>query len=141
MYQRITDLVQGAGHELTEVPTCRTPSCDYPDMAYGLATAVAEGRADRGILVCGSGIGMSIAANKVKGVRAALCHDDLTAEMSRRHNDANVLCMSADLLGQPLIEKIVQVWLGTEFEGGRHGRRVEKIAAIERGADPVTVTD
>ena len=92
-----------------------------------------------GILVCGSGIGMCIAANKVKGVRAALVHDELTAEMSRGHNDANVLCLSADLLGQRLIEKIAEVWLGTAFQGGRHERRVRKIAAIENGQDPAKV--
>ena len=141
VYQRIIDLVRQSGHELADAPTCHTNSCDYPDMAYGVSTAVAEGRADRGILVCGSGIGMSISANKVPGVRAALCHDDLTAEMSRRHNNANVLCMSADLLGLPLIEKIVSVWLDTDFEGGRHARRVNKITAIESGADPATVTE
>jgi len=92
---------------------------------------VAEGRAQRGILICGTGIGMCIAANKVKGVRAAPCHDSITAEMSRRHNDANVLCLSADLLGEGLIERMVPLWLETEFEGGRHARRVEKITRFE----------
>ena len=107
--------------------------------AIFLGHAIASGQADRGILLCGSGIGMSIAANKVKGVRAALVHDELTAEMSRSHNDANVVCMSADLLGQKLIEKIVEIWLTTPFQGGRHERRVKKIHAIENGVDPASM--
>jgi ribose 5-phosphate isomerase B len=92
---------------------------------------VAEGSVDRGILICGTGIGMSIAANKVHGVRAAPCHDDITAELSRRHNDANVICLSADLLGERLIDRMIEIWLATQFEGGRHARRVEKIKNIE----------
>jgi ribose 5-phosphate isomerase B len=115
--------------------------CDYPDMAYPVATAVATGDAQRGILICGSGIGMSIAANKVKGVRAALVHDEIGAEMSRRHNDANVLCLAADLLGVRLIERIIGIWLATEFEGGRHARRVSKITAIEQGHNPLHLVD
>lgn len=114
-------------------------SCDYPDMAYPVAHAVAMGEADLGILVCGSGIGMSIAANKVKGIRAALIHDEVGAEVSRRHNDANVLCLPADMLGVHVIERIVLAWLRTEFEGGRHERRVQKIKAIEAGMDPTTL--
>jgi ribose 5-phosphate isomerase B len=94
---------------------------------------VSTGEVDRGILVCGSGIGMCIAANKIPGVRAAPCHDDLTAEMSRRHNDLNVLCLSADMLGERLIDRLVEVWLDTPFEGGRHSRRLEKITELERG--------
>jgi ribose 5-phosphate isomerase B len=86
---------------------------------------------DRGILICGTGIGMCIAANKVSGVRAAPCHDTITAEMSRRHNDANVLCLSGDMLGEELIDRMVRIWLATEFEGGRHARRVEKIQRFE----------
>ena len=89
------------------------------------------GEADRGILICGTGFGMCIAANKVPGVRAVTCRDPIEAEMSRRHNDANVLCMSADFLGQELIDRMVQVWLTTDFEGGRHQRRVEKISKYE----------
>ena len=87
---------------------------------------------DRGILICGTGIGMCIAANKVPGVRAAPCHDSITAEMSRRHNDANILCLSADLLGEELIDRMIRIWLQTEFEGGRHARRVDKIANFEK---------
>src|SRR5262249_21988969 len=104
---------------------------DYPDFAFRVAHAVSDGAADRGILVCGTGIGMCIAANKVAGVRAAPCHDSITAEMSRRHNNANVLCLSADLLGEELIERMVKIWLETEFENGRHARRVEKIQRYE----------
>ena len=96
-----------------------------------MAEAVSDGRVERGILICGTGIGMCIAANKVKGVRAAPCHDSITAEMSRRHNDANVLCLSADLLGEELIDRMVRIWLETEFESGRHVRRVEKIKRFE----------
>ena len=88
------------------------------------------------ILICGTGIGMSIAANKIKKVRAALCYDELNARISRQHNDANVLCLSGDLLGTSALRKIVEIWLSTEFSGGRHQRRVDKIAAMEKGRDP-----
>jgi ribose 5-phosphate isomerase B len=98
--------------------------------------AVGEGRVDRGILICGTGIGMCIAANKVKGVRAAPCHDSITAEMSRRHNNANILCLSADLLGDELIGHMIRIFLETEFEGGRHARRVDKITRFEANAPP-----
>jgi len=96
---------------------------------------------ERGILICGSGIGMSIAANKVGGVRAALVHDEVSADMSRRHNNANVICLPADMLGPRIIDRIVKTWLDTPFEGGRHERRVQKIAAIERGDSPSSVAD
>ena len=95
---------------------------------------VSRGEVERGILVCGTGLGMCIAANKVRGVRAAPCHDDITAEMSRRHNDANVLCLSADLLGERLIDRMIEIWLSTPFEGGRHARRVDKIMELETQA-------
>ena len=123
------------------VGTCDGEACDYPDDAYLVARAVADGDADRGILSCGSGIGMSIAANKVNGVRAALVFDEVAAARSRRHNDANVLCLSPELTPVDQIRKIVDVWLAEPFEGGRHAKRVAKIAAIERGEDPATVTD
>jgi len=110
--------------------------CDYPDLAYTVGSAVAQGEVERGVLVCGTGIGMSIAANKVPGVRAALVHDEVGADMSRRHNDANVLCLAADLLGARVIERIMLTWLRTEFEGGRHERRVNKIVDIESGRPP-----
>ncbi|MHC4415116.1 MAG: ribose 5-phosphate isomerase B [Planctomycetota bacterium] len=116
--------------------------CDYPDIAYLVAQAVAAGEAERGILVCGTGVGMSIAANKVCGIRAALAYDEIAADFSRRHNDANVLCLAGESLSREQIFKIVDVWLDGRFDGGRHERRVRKIAAIERGEDPVeTVSD
>jgi ribose 5-phosphate isomerase B len=93
---------------------------------------VAGKKADRGILMCGSGIGMTMTANKVAGIRAALCHDELTAEMSRRHNDANVLCLAADLLGDELIRRMVEVWLASPFDAGRHARRVQKMMSAEK---------
>ncbi len=126
------------GYEVVDLVSHDGRPCDFPDMAYPVAVAVAEGRVDRGILICGTGIGMSIAANKVPGVRAALVHDEIGADLSRRHVDANILCLSADMLGQRIIDRIVKTWLNTEFEGGRHARRVDKINAIEHGKDPLS---
>jgi ribose 5-phosphate isomerase B len=100
------------------------------------ATAVSTGQADRAVLICATGIGMCMAANKIHGVRAALCHDELTAQVSRDHNDSNVLCLSGDQIGEVLLRKMVEVWLNTKFSGGRHLRRVKKIEAIEQGKDP-----
>jgi ribose 5-phosphate isomerase B len=129
--RKLVPLLQGMSHEALDMGTEGSDSVDYPDFAFQVARAVSEGRAERGILICGTSIGMCIAANKVKGVRAAPCHDSITAEMSRRHNNANVLCLSADLLGEELIERMVRIWLETDFEGGRHARRVEKITRFE----------
>jgi ribose 5-phosphate isomerase B len=129
--RKICELVQRLGHEVVDFGATSDDAVDYPDFAQQVAMAVSTNQVDRGILVCGTGIGMSMAANKVRGVRAALCHDDVTAEMSRRHNDANVMCLSADLLGARLIDRMIEIWLNTEFEGGRHARRVEKIKKIE----------
>jgi ribose 5-phosphate isomerase B len=137
---RLLSYLESAGHQLVKVPVCESDSCDYPEMAYHVGSAVMDGRADRGILICSSGIGMSIAANKVKGVRAALIHDTHGAEMSRRHNDANVLCLAADEEDPADLERIMDVWIATEFEGGRHSRRVGKVKAIEAGEDPAGVT-
>src|SRR4029077_12073242 len=103
-----------------------------PDVASIVARKVSAGEMDRGILICGTGIGMCIVANRFPNVRAAPCHDDLTAEMSRRHNDLNVLCLSADMLGERLIDRMVEIWLHTEFEGGRHARRVQKISDLDK---------
>jgi ribose 5-phosphate isomerase B len=128
---RIISVLHQLGHEVLDAGPNGRDSVDYPDFAFEVARAVGEGRADRGILICGTGIGMCIAANKVRNVRAAPCHDSITAEMSRRHNDANVLCFSADLLGEELIDRMVRIWLETPFEGGRHARRVEKIMRFE----------
>src|ERR1700720_1762032 len=129
--RRIVAQLQQLGHEGVDIGPEARDSVDYPDFAFQVARAVSEGRVERGILICGTGIGMCIAANKVRGVRAAPCHDSITAEMSRRHNDANVLCLSADLLGEELIDRMARIWLETEFEGGRHARRVEKICRYE----------
>ncbi len=134
--QQIKNIVAQLGHEIIDVGSADSNPVDYPDLAYLAAMAVSKKQADRAILVCGTGIGMSIAANKVKGIRAALCHDELSARISRNHNDANVLCISGDLTGEVLLRKIVEVWLNTEFDGGRHQRRIGKIAAIEEGKDP-----
>lgn len=134
--QQIKSIVTQLGHEAIDVGSNDSNPVDYPDPAYLAATAVSKKQADRAILVCGTGIGMCITANKIKGIRAALCHDELSARISRHHNDANVLCISGDLTGEVLLRKIVEVWLDTEFSGGRHQRRIEKIAAIEEGKDP-----
>jgi len=130
--KRILLLLLQLGHEALDLGTQGPESVDYPDFAIQVAQAVGDKRVDRGILICGTGIGMCIAANKVHGVRAAPCHDSITAEMSRRHNDANILCLSGDLLGEELIDRMVRIWLQTEFEGGRHARRVEKIEHFEK---------
>jgi ribose 5-phosphate isomerase B len=128
------------GHECIDVGSNNDGPSDYPDMAYVAAKAVSEGQVDRAILVCATGIGMCIAANKIMGVRAALCHDELSAVISRDHNDANILCLSGDQIGEVLLRKIVAVWLDTPFSKGRHLRRVNKIRAIEDGRDPRQVT-
>ncbi len=134
--QQIKSIITQLGHECVDVGSSDNNPVDYPDLAYQAAMAVSKKQADRAILACGTGIGMSIAANKIKGIRAALCHDELSARVSRHHNNANVLCLSGDLIGEVLLRKIVQVWLDTEFEGGRHQRRIDKITAIEQGKDP-----
>jgi ribose 5-phosphate isomerase B len=132
---KIIELVKQLGHEPIDVGTFSADAVDYPDIAGLVAWKVSRGEADRGILICGTGIGMCIAANKVPGVRAAPCHDDITAELSRRHNDANILCLSADMLGERLIDRMIELWLATEFEGGRHARRIDKITELEREVD------
>jgi ribose 5-phosphate isomerase B len=129
--EKIKEMLVSKGHEVLDFGTSAPNGCDYPDMAYPTCKAVKCGDAELGILLCGSGIGMSISANKVRGIRAALCHDELTAEMSRRHNNANILCLPADLIGEELTRRIVEVWLRTPFEGGRHERRVRKIGEYE----------
>ncbi len=131
--RRLVAALHGLGHDVVDIGTTASESCDYPDYAYQVAIRVSRGEADRGILICGTSIGMCIAANKVRGVRAASCQDSITAEMSRRHNDANVLCLSGDLLGEELMERMARLFLETPFEGGRHARRVEKIKQIEEG--------
>jgi ribose 5-phosphate isomerase B len=134
--QQIMAIATELGHECIDFGTSDNNPVDYPDLAYLAAMAVSKNEADRAILTCATGIGMSMAANKVKGIRAALCHDELSAQISRDHNDANVLCLPADQVGVVLLRKMVEVWLNTEFSGGRHERRVRKIEAIEEGKDP-----
>ena len=129
---KLHEYLVGAGHEVTDLGTHSPESCDYPDIAIAVGKSVSCGQADRGILVCGTGIGMAITANKFDRVRAAICNDEVTAEMCRRHNDVNVLCLSGDMLGERNIDKLVHIWLETEFEGGRHARRLEKITALEQ---------
>jgi ribose 5-phosphate isomerase B len=131
----LVDFLARLGHEVVDVGVADSRPVDYPDIAVKVAELVGRGEAERGILIGGTGLGMCIAANKVPGVRAVPCHDDMTAEMSRRHNDSNVLCLSAGLLGQHLIYRIVETWLKTAFEGGRHTRRVEKIMRLEKPAE------
>ncbi len=127
----IKSLLADGGYEVTDFGTNSTDSVDYPDIAVPVANAVANGEFERGILICGTGIGIGIAANKVKGIRAALCHDTFSAHASREHNNANILTMGERIIGPGLARDIVKIWLTTEFEGGRHERRVAKIADIE----------
>jgi ribose 5-phosphate isomerase B len=129
--RRLVSVIRSMGHDVLDVGTEEAESVDYPDFAYEVAKRVGAAEMDRGILICGTGIGMCMAANKVRKVRAASCQDVLTAEMSRRHNDANVLCLSADLVGEDQMVQMIRIWLDTPFDGGRHTRRVEKIAKIE----------
>jgi ribose 5-phosphate isomerase B len=129
---KVIDSLHRLGHDVVDLGTYTDDPVDYPDIAAAVARLVSRGEVERGILICGTGLGMCIAANKFPNVRAAPCHDDLTAEMSRRHNDLNILCLSADMLGERLVGRMVEIWLSTPFEAGRHARRVEKIVALER---------
>ncbi len=134
--QAVMPLIEGLGYRCLDMGCHSNDSVDYPDVAEKVARAVADGEAGYGILVCGTGIGMSIAANKVPGVRAALCPDPLSAEMARQHNDSNVLCMGGTMIGEWLAQEIVRAYLSTEFEGGRHIRRLEKIRRLENDRRP-----
>jgi ribose 5-phosphate isomerase B len=138
---KVIELVKQLGHEAIDAGAFSPDAVDYPDIAADVAHKVSRHEADRGILVCGTGLGMCIAANKVPGVRAAPCHDDITAELSRRHNDANVLCLSADLLGERLIDRMIEIWLTAPFEGGRHARRIDKITEMEHKAEAEAEAD
>ena len=122
------------GHQHEDMGCPNPEPVDYPDVAAKVAAAVAKGEVDLGVLICGTGIGMSISANKVQGIRAALCAEPTSARMARQHNDANVLCMGGALLGEWLAREITVAYLTTEFEGGRHSRRLEKVAQLENGA-------
>ena len=123
----LVTLASGLGHDVQDLGVSDGTSVDYPDYAHRAATAVLEGKAERAILVCGSGVGMSLAANRHKGIRAVVCSDVYTAKMSRLHNDANVLCLGARVVGVGLASEILSVWLSSTFEGGRHAGRVAKI--------------
>ncbi len=125
--QHLASFLASLGHEVKDLGVEAERSVDYPDFAHRLASAISAGEAERGILICGTGIGMSMAANRHPGVRAALCHDAYTAEMARRHNNANVLCMGGRTTGPAVAEQMTALFLATPFEGGRHQRRVGKI--------------
>lgn len=132
MKNEIIPVLEELGIEWEDSGTKSEESCDYPDFGERVSEAVSNGRVDRGILVCGTGIGMSIVANKFPGVRAALCHEDYSAKMSRLHNDANLLVLPGRIIDSKVAGDIVKVWFKTDFEGGRHQRRLDKITAIER---------
>lgn len=129
--KRLIESLQRFGHEVLDLGSDSPEPVDYPDIAARVAGMVSRGEVDRGILVCGTGLGMCIAANKFPGVRAAPCYDELSAEISRRHNDLNVLCLSGDLMGEQLLHRVVEIWLAAPFDGGRHARRLEKIRKLE----------
>lgn len=130
--EAVVSTLKRLGAEVLDFGTHSDDSVDYPDFGERVGKAVASGEADLGVVICGTGIGISIAANKVPGVRAALCHDVYSARMSRAHNNANVLALGARVIGPGLAEAIVEAWLGTEFEGGRHADRVAKIEHLEQ---------
>ena len=129
--EKLAERLRGWGHTVMDAGTDGTDSVDYPDFAEEVGGRVGSGQADLGVLVCGSGIGMSVAANKVAGVRAALCTCETLARLSRQHNDANVLCVGARISGLSVMEEMVRVFLETPFEGGRHQRRVDKMNDVD----------
>jgi ribose 5-phosphate isomerase B len=131
LMQAVKKYLDEQGLEYKDCGTYSTESCDYPIYAEAAAKLVQSGECDKGILICGTGIGISISANKMKGIRAALCSDCYSAEMTRKHNNANMLAMGGRVLGEGLALKIVETFLNTEFEGGRHARRVDKMMALE----------
>ncbi len=130
----LIEVIRASGREVSDLGPAATASVDYPDFAHRVADAVVSGEAAMGVLICGTGIGMSMSANRHPGVRAALCHDAFTAEMARRHNDANILCVGARVTGLGVAEQMVQIFLDTPFEGGRHQPRVEKIEIEREGS-------
>ena len=134
--EKVIALLKAKGHEVIDEGPATDESVDYPDFAALVASKVSGGQVDRGILICGTGLGMAIAANKFPRVRAAACVDEVTAELSRRHNDLNVLCLSGDLLSSRSTERLVEIWMDTEFEGGRHKRRLDKILEMEQHQHP-----
>ncbi len=134
--EELIGFLRQEGHEVLDCGTGSSEPVDYPRFIYAAAKAVTDGRAERGIVLGGSGQGEQIAANKVPGVRAALCHDLYLARLSRQHNDANVLSMGGRIIASTYAKEVVRVWLATDFEGGRHEARLEQIASIERGEEP-----
>ena len=131
--EHLKDYLTGQGHEVVDCGTYSTDSCDYPIFARAAAEQVASGQCERGIVLCTTGIGVSMVANKVKGVRCALCRDLLSAQLTRQHNNTNMMALGAAVTGEKLALEIVDTWLDTEFEGGRHARRVDKMMAYEEG--------
>lgn len=125
--EQVKEFLKSKNIDFKDYGTFKIESCDYPEYAYKVGQSIVNGEADLGILICGTGIGMSITANKIKGIRAALVHDEQTAKLSRQHNDANVLCMGGRILSEEEALKIVDVWLNTSFEGGRHEKRLKLI--------------
>ena len=133
MKNMLVSYLEGQGHSVTDFGTHTNESCDYPEFAAAAAQAVASGECQRGIVLCTTGIGMSIAANKVKGIRCALLSDVVSARLTREHNDTNMMAMGAGIVGNILAQQIVDTWLGTEFSGGeRHQRRIDKMMALEK---------
>ncbi len=130
--QGLREYLESEGHTVTDLGTHTKESCDYPDYAAEVARAVVDGDADFGLLLCGTGVGMCMAANKVAGIRAAVVSDSFSARATRQHNDANVLCMGERVVGQGLAREILAAWLDAEYEGGRHQRRIDKISALRR---------
>lgn len=128
----VREVLKEQGAQVIDLGTHERDSVDYPDYGAAVARAVVSGEADLGVVLCGTGIGISIAANKVPGARAALCHDTFSARMSREHNDANILAMGARIVGSGLAQEIVRAWLGASFAGGRHQRRIEKLNQLDR---------
>ncbi|MGB7324237.1 MAG: ribose 5-phosphate isomerase B [Rubripirellula sp.] len=133
---RLVQNLTAAGFPINDVGTHGDAAVDYPDIAQAVAQQVANGEVDRGILICGTGIGMSITANKFAGVRAASCYDEVMVEISRRHNDVNILCLPGDMIGDRPIDDLIRMWLNTEFDGGRHAVRIQKIGNIEQSTKP-----
>lgn len=128
----VTSLLNQEGHELLDEGTWSDESCDYPDFAERVALRVASGEAERGIIICATGVGMAMTANKIPGIRAAVCNDLYTARYSRLHNDANVLALGARVIGPGVAKEIASIWMQAPFEGGRHSRRLDKLGEVER---------
>ena len=133
--EQLKSYLTSAGHQVTDFGCDGPTSCDYPDTALIGAQSVASGESDRGIFLCGTGIGMSITANKFVGVRAASCYDEVMVEMSRRHNNVNILCLPGDMIGDRPVDELVLMWLQTEFDGGRHEHRLKKISEVEESSE------